>query len=207
MHERITVAVHATDPISEAGIAAQLRTRSELRVLDDASQPARVAVVVTDEISHSALQCVKSLHRQGDGRVVLVVTVLDDAGLLSATEAGVSGFVRRNEATPESLAEAVHAAHAGSGTLPPDLLGRLLDQVGRLQRNVLRPRGLTFSGLTEREVAVLRLVADGLDTGEVARLLAYSERTVKNVIHDVTTRLNLRNRTHAVAYAVREGLI
>jgi DNA-binding NarL/FixJ family response regulator len=54
---------------------------------------------------------------------------------------------------------------------------------------------------------VLRLVADGLDTTEIARRMAYSERTVKNVIHDVTTRLNLRNRSHAVAYAVREGLI
>jgi len=50
-------------------------------------------------------------------------------------------------------------------------------------------------------------VADGLDTAEVANQLFYSERTVKNVIHDVTTRLNLRNRTHAVAYAVRQGLI
>jgi DNA-binding NarL/FixJ family response regulator len=56
-------------------------------------------------------------------------------------------------------------------------------------------------------VEVLRLVADGLDTTEVAGRLCYSERTVKNVLHDVTTRLRLRNRTHAVAYALRHGLI
>ena len=79
--------------------------------------------------------------------------------------------------------------------------------MGHLQRQVLSPRGLTFAGLTERELEVLRLLADGLDTSEVGQRLFYSERTVKNIIHDVTSRLELRNRTHAVAYAIREGLI
>jgi DNA-binding NarL/FixJ family response regulator len=72
---------------------------------------------------------------------------------------------------------------------------------------VLAPRGLTFAGLTPRETEVLRLVADGFDTAEIAGRMCYSERTVKNVLHDLTTRLQLRNRSHAVAYAVREGLI
>jgi DNA-binding NarL/FixJ family response regulator len=54
---------------------------------------------------------------------------------------------------------------------------------------------------------VLRLLADGHDTAEVGRQLYYSERTVKNIVHDVTSRLDLRNRTHAVAYALRQGLI
>lgn len=62
-------------------------------------------------------------------------------------------------------------------------------------------------GLRDREIAVLRLVAEGMDTAEIARRLAYSERTVKNILHDVTTRLELRNRSHAVAYALREGFI
>jgi DNA-binding NarL/FixJ family response regulator len=54
---------------------------------------------------------------------------------------------------------------------------------------------------------VLRLVAEGFDTAHIAMQLSYSERTVKNVLHDLTTRLQLRNRSHAVAYALREGLI
>ncbi len=53
----------------------------------------------------------------------------------------------------------------------------------------------------------MRLVADGHDTSEIAAQLCYSERTVKNVLHDLNTRLQLKNRSHAVAYAVREGLI
>jgi DNA-binding NarL/FixJ family response regulator len=101
----------------------------------------------------------------------------------------------------------ITGAARGEGSVPPDLLGRLLDQVGTLQRGVLGPRGLTFNGLATREIEVLRLVADGCDTSEIADRLAYSERTVKNVLHDVTTRLQLRNRSHAVAYALRQGLI
>ncbi len=61
--------------------------------------------------------------------------------------------------------------------------------------------------LTDREVTVLMLLADGLDTAEVGRRVFLSERSVKNIIHDVTSRLSLRNRTQAVAYALRHGLI
>ncbi len=66
---------------------------------------------------------------------------------------------------------------------------------------------ICFAGCSDREVEVLRLVADGLDTAEIATRLSYSQRTIKTVLHDVTTRLQLRNRSHAVAYALREGLI
>ncbi len=62
-------------------------------------------------------------------------------------------------------------------------------------------------GFTERERTVLRLVSEGFDTAEIAAELAYSERTVKNAIHAVTERHNLRNRSHAVAYALRVGAI
>ena len=60
---------------------------------------------------------------------------------------------------------------------------------------------------SRREVDVLRLLAEGYDTADIADALAYSERTIKNVIHDVTSRLQLRNRSHAVAVAMRTGVI
>ena len=67
--------------------------------------------------------------------------------------------------------------------------------------------GSTAPGWSTREIEVLRLLAHGLSTREVARRLAYSERTIKNVVFDLTTRHGLRNRTHAVAVAVRAGVV
>ena len=205
--ERIAVYVHADDPISQAGVASQLRPRPEVRVLDTAdADAARVALVVADKVGDRTLQLLRALQR-GGSRLVLVVADVDDTDLVSAVEAGIAGLVRRGDATPERLVSVIRSAAAGEGAVPPDLLGRLLDQVGRLQRQVLWPRGLTFAGLAEREIEVLKLVADGFDTAEIAATLSYSQRTVKNVLHDITSRLHLRNRSHAVAYALRQGLI
>jgi DNA-binding NarL/FixJ family response regulator len=203
---RIAVSVVGADPLTRAGIEAQLGRRLEFDLVDGPTPEGGVTLVVTDEVDAAAVQAIRTAPASGQRRVVLLVARVDDAGLLAAVEAGVSGLVRRNS-EPAILERALRGAADGDGTLPPDLLGRLLTQVGRLQQQVLSPRGLTLGGLTEREVAVLRLIADGLDTAEVGRQLYFSERTVKNVIHDVTTRFELRNRSQAVAYAIRQGLI
>jgi DNA-binding NarL/FixJ family response regulator len=208
MAERISVYVYAHDPISQAGLASQLRARPEIQIVENDIDRAAVAVVVVDEVDEETTRVVKAIQRNnGIPRVVLVVTRLDDAGMLAGVEAGACGLLRRSDAQPERLVEAILSAATGDGSVPADLLGRLLEHVGRLQRQVLSPLGLTMSGMTEREIEVLRLVADGYDTAEIAGTLSYSERTIKNIIHDVTARLNLRNRSHAVAYAVRQGLI
>ena len=204
----IPVIVCAADPLSRAGIVSQLRRAQGFLVMPEEEAPdGAVALVVADELDATVTGQLRALRGHGVSRVVLLVSRVDDKALLSAAEAGVTGVVRRSEATAGNLSAAIRSAAAGEGSLPPDLLGRLLRQVGQLQRQVLSPRGLTFSGLTERETAVLRLLAEGLDTAEVGRRLFYSERTVKNIIHDVTSRLELRNRAHAVAYDIREGLI
>lgn len=208
MTRPIATYVHGGDPISTAGVTSQLRMRPEVRLLDDlAVDDADVAVVVADCLDDQTLRAMRALRRGERPRLVLVATSLDDADLVTAAEAGVVGLLRRVDATAEALVRTVVRVHQGDGEVPADLLGRLLDQLGRLQRTVLAPRGLSFARLTERETEVLRLVAEGHDTAEIAQQMCYSERTVKNVLHDLTTRLQLRNRTHAVAYAVREGLI
>lgn len=205
---RIRVVVHGGDPVLRAGIVSQLRVGGDVQLVDEeAAEPGCVALVVADQMDAESAVTIRSLRLRGVTRIVLLAARIDDKALLAAVEAGVSGVVRRNQATQHALTAAIRSAAADEGSLPPDLLGRLLNQVGQLQRQVLNPRGLTFAGLTEREIGVLRLLADGLDTAEVGRRLFYSERTVKNIIHDVTSRLELRNRTHAVAYAIREGLI
>lgn len=200
--------IHASDPISYAGVQSQLRPRPEVKLVEEmAVDEAVVAVVVARELDEETTRVIRALCRGDRPRIVLVASSMDDTTLVVAAEAGVGGLVRSQEATADVLTRAVVKVAAGEGEVPADLLGQLLHQVGRLQRQVLSPRGLTLAGLSPRETEVLRLVAEGHDTAEIAEEMCYSERTVKNVLHDLTSRLQLRNRTHAVAYAMREGLI
>jgi len=208
MNARIPVYLHTRDPISRAGLETALRAQHEIVLTDiDAAEPPCVAIVVVDSLDETALRLMRSLHARGCTRSVVVASALSDADLLAAVEAGVSGIVWRWEATAERLAHSVTKAASGEAMLPSDVLSRLLRQVSRLQRHVLSPMGLSLGGLSSREADVLRLAAEGLDTDEIARKLCYSKRTVTNIIHDVTSRFHLTNRTHAVAYAIREGLI
>jgi DNA-binding NarL/FixJ family response regulator len=207
MTRRVSVYAYAADPIVRAGTTSQLAQRQELEVRTDDADTADVAVIVADTLDEETRQVMRAMQRNGRPRIVVVLATLDDASLVAAVEAGACGLLRRSEATPLRLLETVLAASRGDGSVPSDLLGRLLDQVGRVQRNLLAPRGLSFRGLTDREIDVVRLLSEGFDTCEIATKLSYSERTVKSVIHDMTTRLALRNRAHAVAYAMREGFI
>lgn len=179
-----------------------------LDLVDDAEpRPGTVAVLVGETPDETMLSSLRKLVRSDGARAVLVVSLIRETELLDVIECGVGAVVWRHEATALRLSQAVIAASRGDGDLPADLLGRLISQVGTLQRSMAGRPGTPFSGLVSREVDVLRLVAEGLDTGEIASKLSYSERTVKNVMHGLTTRLHLRNRAHAVAYALREGYI
>lgn len=208
MAARIPVHVTSTDPILRTGVATQLRPRPEVElVTDPMADPATVCVVVHDVVNDQVLHLVRELRGHGNRHVVLVLSVIDDAALLSVIEAGACGVVTRSEATPERLVGAVTQASSTGGVLSPKLVGRLLGQVNRLQNQVLAPKGLSFTGLSEREAVVLRMIAQGMEVREIAAELSYSERTIKNALHAVVNRFQLRNRTHAVAFAMREGLI
>lgn len=208
MKTRTPVYVHAVDSISRIGLSTQLHTHPELCLVDEPDgEPVPVGVVVADTVEDATLDLLRSLKRTGIRRSVLIVNKMDDISLLAAIDAGVCAIAHRAEATPALVAKLAVKAASGSPELPADLLARLLTQVSRLQNDVLAPMGVGLTGLSARETEVLRLVADGLDTNEIARELSYSDRTVKNILHAVTSRFHLRNRSHAVAYALREGYL
>src|SRR3990170_2075033 len=162
---RTQVLVRATDPILQNGVSAALRTRQEVWLAaDDADPAATVALVAADRFDEHAAKLLRVLQGRGFTRIVLVSGEMAESEILTAIEAGVCAVARRTEATPDMLVRLVEAAEAGEGSLPPDLLGRLLNRVSRLQRHVLEPRGLHLAGITNRETEVLRLVASGLST-------------------------------------------
>jgi DNA-binding NarL/FixJ family response regulator len=196
--EQVRVALQATDPLSLAGV----------QVLgSDQRGEADVCVVATDRLTSDVVSALRRAAAEVGKPVVLVTKEITESELLTAVECRVVAVLPRVGATGERLLHSVLAAASGGGVMPPHLVGELLKHVERLQREVLTPHGLNASGLTPREIDVLRLMADGMDTAEIAGKLCYSERTVKNVIYGVTHRLKLRNRSHAVAYALRAGMI
>ena len=145
-------------------MASQLRPRPEVQLVDaEELDEADVAVVVTESVDEEVLRVLRAVRRGSVPRTVLIAAALDDTAVVTAAEAGVSALVRRSEVTSERLVSVILKARDGGAEMPADLLAGLLGQVGRLQRQLLAPRGLRFSGLSDREVEVLRLVAEGLD--------------------------------------------
>ena len=220
--ESVITELH-TVPTAQVGcshLLAQLRHRIEVQVVERDDPRATVALVVADGVDETTLRTVRRLHRERGLSVVLIIGILEPHSLLSIVEAGVCAALPRADATAERVVRAVQAAARRHGARPAQVLAhrvdarprphgtdpRTLTSAGRAVRPAA-PLGLSESGLSRRERAVLELVADGRSTREIALTLNYSERTIKNVLQDLTTRLQLRNRTQAVAYALRNGWI
>ncbi|GAB3239858.1 response regulator transcription factor [Kineosporia babensis] len=201
-------AVLATDRLDEAAVGNLLENQPGFR-----NQPlnrlahADVLVVVAPALTGVVLRRIRTIT---EGRSIPVAAVLDhvgDADLLAGVEAGLRGVLWRKQTNAARLATLLLSVSSGESDLPTVMQSRLLQELADLQRSVLAPRGITASGLEAREVQVLALMADGLGTSEIAERITYSERTVKNIISGLLTRWNLRNRTQAVAYALRSGIL
>lgn len=200
--------VRATDPLTHSAISDQLGATPNIEVVTgERPGPADVAVVVIDRMTVGVTSLLRRLKDSLRVPVVLILSEIDRADLFTAVECNVVAVLPRVAATSSRIEEAVLTAASGGGVLPAKLLGELLRQFERMQREVLSPHGLHTSGLTPREIDVLRLMSEGLDTAEIATRMCLSERAVKRVVFGVTQRLNLRNRPHAVAYALRSGVI
>ena len=131
--------------------------------------------------------------------VVVLTTYSDDDSVLSALRAGARGFLTK-DADAESIGRALQAAAAGQSIVDAEVQRRLIDGAA-----TTRPAP-SDTGLTPREIEVLRLIADGLSNTEIARHLVVSEATVKTHINHLFAKANLRDRAQAVAYAYRLGL-
>src|SRR3954471_21165000 len=172
---RISVLLVATDPILRNGLRTTLQSRPEIRVVDeDDASPDTVVIVATDRVDEHTKQTLRSLQCRRMAKVVLIAGELEDADVLAAVENGVCAVARRSEVDADILVRLAGAAVSGEGVLPPDLLGRLLGRVSRLQRQVLEPRGLHIAGFTDRETEVLRVLAAGASDTEIAAQVFFS---------------------------------
>lgn len=133
---------------------------------------------------------------------VLVLTVhTDDINLFQAIKAGAQGYILK-DCAPEDLASAIKAVHAGDTIMSPDIAKKTMMTFEGIRSDT----ELTPS-LTERELEVINALAQGKSNKEIARDLGISEKTVKNHASNIYKKLHIFDRTQAVIYAVRRGLV
>lgn len=150
------------------------------------------------------LQATAMLHEQTPDVNVLVLTVSEQAkDLHDALRFGAQGYVLKG-ATPEELVQAVRQVHQGWAVVSPAMAGKLLgDFSGEPADDGRPPKGDEVDDLSAREWDVLKLLADGLSNREIADTLVVAENTVKSHMRSILTKLHLKNRTQAAAYARR----
>ncbi|MET8945845.1 response regulator transcription factor [Streptomyces sp. NPDC004542] len=202
------VVVQADDPLTRDGTAAFLDRDERVRLLtDDELADADILVMITASVSGKTLSAMSRANQSTGGRVriVLVADNISEQQLALAVNHGLASFLVRPYTSFTQIVVAAVEAYQGRSALPPVLMNMLLDRMRTMQKN--EATGLLPVELAQREVDVLRLLAEGMDTVEIASKLSYSERLIKSVIQTVVKRLELRNRTHAVAYAIRMGIL
>lgn len=211
----LVAALAAADDVERVDHADEV-----LAAIDDPALDQAEIVIVDGGLPHHRLLVQHVRTATGAPTIVLSAPERSEEAFATVV-AGASGWLVRTSLEPQSLLAAVRAVHAGACVLAPDAVRAIAapaDETPLTEAAPARPSPPVereaaplpvdvATRLSERELAVLRLVAAGHSTREVARRLAYSERTIKNVLHDVSTKLGTRSRSQAVALAIRDGLI
>jgi DNA-binding NarL/FixJ family response regulator len=199
------VHVKATERTVLDSVLARLHEAGVLLTPDPATAPDTVIVAAARRVHEAADMCADFGRPDGSGLLV-VASSFGRSGIVRALRVGVRVMLRSAELDPPLLAAAVRSAHLGDFRIPREALSRVLSAAAPPDRGA-REFAAGASVLTARQTTVLSLVADGLGNAAIARELAVSQHTVKNVLYEVMGRLQASNRSHAVARAVKAGII
>jgi DNA-binding NarL/FixJ family response regulator len=165
-------------------------------ILMDVRMPRRSGIEATEQI--------KDLLPHAK---ILMLTISDDeADLYDAIKAGASGYLLK-EIPIDEVAEAIRSVWQGHSRISPSMAAKLLSEFAAMSKRAEERPQLPAPRLTDREMEVLRLVAQGMNNRDIAKALFISENTVKNHIRNILEKLHLHSRMEAVVYAVREKLI
>ncbi len=151
----------------------------------------------------SGIQATRAIvQERPQTKVIILTSYAEDELLLEAIEAGASGYVLKQIGSND-LVRALEAVARGESLLDPALTGRVFQ---RLRQAARQERGSAFRDLTDQEMKILRLVAEGLTNKEIGSRLYLSEKTVRNYVSMILGKLGLASRAQAAAYAVQHGI-
>ena len=210
----LRVVIADDQPMMRAGFKAVLEAAGDIAVVAEAGtgeEAVRAATeqapdVVLMDIRMPGMDGIEATRRLQRQRVLILTTFGLDEYIIDALRAGASGFLLKDAPT-QQVVDAVRAVAAGDAVLSPAVTRQLLDQVGRRLPAAVSRAPEALAELTDREQQVLRMLAAGLTTSEIAEALVVSEATVKTHVSNLLGKLGLRDRVQAVIYAYETGLI
>jgi two-component system NarL family response regulator len=214
--EPIRVAVVDDQELFRRGLTMLLGVEDDIQVVGEAGDGVAATELAASTVPDVILMDVRMPKRSGieacvaikevapTARIIMLTVSDEEADLYEAVKNGASGYLLKDSSIDE-VAQAIRVVADGQSLISPSMAIKLLDEFKQMSRSdrqqVPSPR------LTDRELEVLKLVAQGLNNREIAKRLFISENTVKNHVRNILEKLQLHSRMEAVMYAVRGKLL
>ncbi|MCB0197968.1 MAG: response regulator transcription factor [Anaerolineae bacterium] len=208
----IRILIADDHPVVREGMAAMLSNIPDLELVGAAedgveavemARTLRPDVILLDLVMprKGGLEAIHDIKEENPAAKILVVTSFtEDDKVFPAIKSGALGYLLK-DAPPELLLQAIRDVYQGESSLHPTIARKLIQEIS--QPSPLPP---TETPLTEREIAVLRLIARGLTDQDIAHNLSITIRTVRFHVSNILSKLHVANRTQAALYALQEGL-
>ncbi len=212
MQETIRVLIAEDHAVVRAGLKALIATEPGLEVVGDVgdgleavirAQTLRPDVILMDLSMPrldgiNAIQQIKQENPQA--RILVLTSFIEDDKVFAAIKAGALGYLLK-ESSPDDLLRGIRAVHRGESWLHPAIAAKLI-------RDLHAPTSTAMEEpLTERELEIIKLVAQGLANKVIADRLEIAERTVRTHVSNILEKLHLANRTQATLYALKKGIV
>jgi len=212
MTKMIRVLIADDHAIVRKGLRALLATERDIEVIGEAEDGAQAVsqaralqpdVILMDLVmpKMDGIEATRQITEQQAGVHILVLTSFAaDDKVFPAIKAGALGYLLKDSG-PDELVQAIHQVQRGEPSLEPSIARKVLHELAQPPK-----QPPTVDPLTERELAVLRLIAQGKSNRDIAEQLVITEMTVRTHVSNVLSKLHLASRTQAALYALREGL-
>jgi NarL family two-component system response regulator LiaR len=212
MTSSIRVLIVDDHAIVRKGIRALLSTETDIEVIGEAEDGSRAVDqakklqpdVVLMDLVMPQMDGIEATHRITADcpktRVLVLTSFAADDKVFPAIKAGALGYLLKDSG-PEELVQAIQQVYRGEPSLDPPIARKVLMELSRPPK-----KPLTTDPLTEREMEVLRLVAQGKSNRDMAEELVITEATARTHVSNILSKLHLASRTQAALYALREGL-